>query len=331
MLRVSTLPARPHRARLHLAVAGGLAVLAGVVAAGPAPADAAPRPATRAAAAVRTVLVDPAACTRPAVDPAVAVVCTPSQVAAHLIDGATVVVSPGTHTGSLDLRGRRGLTLRGAGAVIDAGSGRYALSLRDVSDVRVEGLTLRGGSAQAAWVERTRGVTLAGVTLEGSAGAGLQLRDSARFTVTGGAARDNAAAGIMELTGVTGSSYERLVVTGNGSGAAAYNGDGLQLAGTGVQVRDVVTRDNGSSDLYEHGIYVASGARDVALTRVTSSGNSGVAVKLGGTGTLTDSTLTDDRMALFCGPTARGGWTVRATTLTAPQAKAGPGDCRLGR
>jgi hypothetical protein len=69
----------------------------------------------------------------------------------------------------------------------------------------------------------------------------------------------------------------------------------------------------------------------VVLTRVTSSGNAGVAVKLGGSGTLADSTLTDDRMALYCGPMARGGWTVRTTTLTAPQAKAGPGDCRVTR
>jgi hypothetical protein len=63
----------------------------------------------------------------------------------------------------------------------------------------------------------------------------------------------------MELTGVTDSSYATSSSPATAR-RAAYNGDGLQLSGTRVSVRDVVTTDNGSSALYEHGLYVSAAA-----------------------------------------------------------------------
>jgi hypothetical protein len=251
-------------------------------------------------------------------------------VPAHLIDGTAVVLSAGTHAGPLDLRGRRRVSVTGLpGAVLDAAGGRYALSLRDMTGVTVEGVALQGGTAQTVWLERTSDVVLRGVTVRGGAGAGVQLRDTARFTLTDSRVSDAAAAGVMELTGVSDSTYRSLVVSGNGHGPAAYNGDGLQLSGSRVQVTDVVTRGNGSSPLYEHGVYVAAAARSVTLAGVTSSGNSGVAVKLGGSGTLVDSALTDDRIALYCGTTAGAGWTVRSTSLTAPRPQQAEAGCKL--
>lgn len=115
----------------------------------------------------------------------------------------------------------------------------------------------------------------------------------------------------------------------NGLGPAAYNGDGLQLSGTGVAVEDVRAHDNGSSALYEHGIYVSAAARSVVLRTVTSYGNSGVGLKVGGSGTLSDSRLTDDRIALYCGTTTSPGWRVRTTVLSAPRPSAAEAGCRL--
>jgi hypothetical protein len=334
--RVAAVPCHDHGGgrllgRCAVALVGALAVFAGATAAAPsgpltAPADAA----VKASAAARTVQVDPLQCSAKQTDPSVVVVCRPDQVARVLIDRGTVVLSGARHRGTLDLRNRNGVTVRGeAGAVLDAAGARYALSVRDASDVVVEQLTLQGGSAQTVWLERTRRVTLRSVTVAGSRGAGVQLRDSAGFVLSESRVQDAASAGVMELKGVTDSTYQRLVVTRNGRGPALYNGDGLQLSGTRVQVRDVVAHDNGSSALYEHGIYVSAAARSVLLTGVTSYGNSGVAVKIGGSGTLESSTLTDDRIALYCGTTAGPGWTVRTTTLSAPRPWQAEKGCRL--
>ena len=305
-----------------------LAVLAGAAAAVPSGASTAQ--AAEAVGVARTVRVDPQGCATTSTDPAVTVVCTVDQVATHLIDRTAVVLSGARHRGPLDLRGRTGVTVRGEpGAVLDAAGARFALSLRDVADVVVRDLVLAGGTAQTVWVERTRGVALERVVVQGSAGAGLQVRDSAGFSLTASRVQDAASAGVMELSGVTDSRYADLVVTRNGRGAAAYNGDGLQLSGTRVAVRDVVTTDNGSSALYEHGLYVSAAARSVVLDGVRSSGNAGVAVKLGGSGTLQGSVLVDDRIALYCGTTDGAGWTVRTTSLTAPRRSVAEKGCAL--
>lgn len=331
MRPASSAPPRTGRGLLGRSAAAtgmALAVLAGAAAA------AAPTSMQAQAASVidvaRTVRVDPAACAVPSADPAVTVVCTVDQVAAHLIDRTAVVLSGVRHRGPLDLRGRTGVAVSGEpGAVLDAAGARFALSVRDAADVTVRDLVLSGGTAQTVWVERTRGVALERVVVQGSAGSGVQVRDSAGFSLTASRVQDAASAGVMELTGVTDSSYGDLVVTRNGRGAAAYNGDGLQLSGTRVGVRDVVATDNGSSALYEHGVYVSSAARDVRLTGVRSSGNAGVAVKLGGSGTLEGSVLVDDRIALYCGTTDGAGWIVRTTSLTAPKRTVAEKGCVL--
>ena len=331
---------RDGRLLVRSTVAAGLAlaVLAGAAAASPPgwgrQAAAAPRTAPVRAAGVpeATVRVDPQLCTAAPSRPDEKVVCRVDQVATVLIDHSAVVLSGTTHRGSLDLRGRTGLRVRGeAGAVLDAGGGRFALSLRDVTDVTVESLVLRGGTAQTVWVERTSQVALRNLTVEGSAGSGVQLRDSAQFSLSASRVQDHTSAGVMELTGVADSAYTGLVITRNGRGEARYNGDGLQLSGTRVRGHDLRVTDNGSDPLYEHGIYVSSAARSVALQGVVSSGNAGVALKVGGSGTLEGSALQDDRLALYCGATVAPGWTVRTTTLTAPRPVATAAGCQLRR
>ena len=60
-----------------------------------------------------------------------------------------------------------------------------------------------------------------------------------------------------------------------------------------------------------------------------ATGNSGVAVKLGGNGTLQRSLLDDDRLALYCGTTSGPGWQVRTTALSAPRGVQASPACAL--
>ncbi len=261
-----------------------LAVLAGAAAAVSPPSIEAQ--AAEGTDVARTVRVDPQGWATTSADPAVTVVCTVDQVAAHLIDRTAVVLSGVRHRGPLELRGRTGVTVRGeAGAVLDATGARFALSLRDVADVAVRDLVLSGGTAQTVWVERTRGVTLERVVVQGSAGSGVQVRDSAGFSLTAYRVQDAASAGVMELTGVTDSRYTASSSWATGTAPRRTTATACSCAGRGVSVRDVVTTDNGSSALYEHGMYVWTAARAVTLAGVRSSGNAGVALKLGGSGT----------------------------------------------
>ncbi len=280
-----------------------------------------PRPATAA-----TVVVDPAACRAPAAG----AVCRAADAVRLVRDGGTVVLRRGTHTGGLDLRDRSGVVVRGEpGAVLDAGSGRFALAVRGARTVEVRDLVLRGGSAQTVWVDGGSGVVLRRVQVTGSRGAGVQVRRSTGFALLDSSVRGAASAGVMELEGVRSSRYERLVVDRNGRGPAAFDGDGLQLAGDGVLVHDVVVTGSGSSPRFEHGVYVSARARGVQLQKLRVSGSSGRAVKLQGSGVLRDSVLADDGAALYCGPTAGAGWSAAATRLTGSPRVQREAGCRL--
>lgn len=305
-----------------------LAVLAGAAAAVSPPSIEAQ--AAEGTDVARTVRVDPQGWATTSADPAVTVVCTVDQVAAHLIDRTAVVLSGVRHRGPLELRGRTGVTVRGeAGAVLDATGARFALSLRDVADVAVRDLVLSGGTAQTVWVERTRGVTLERVVVQGSAGSGVQVRDSAGFSLTASRVQDAASAGVMELTGVTDSRYTGLVVLGNGHGAAAYNGDGLQLCGTrGERAR---RRDDRQRQLR------AVRARAVRLDgrprrhprRCALVGQRRRGAQAGRQRHLEAFVLVDDRIALYCGTTDAAGWTVRTTSRTAPPRSVAEKGCSL--
>lgn len=261
------------------------------------------------------------------------VVCAPSTCdlpGLRLRNGDRLLLRPGIHRGPLDLRNVTGVTVSGQrGAVLDARGSRYALSLRDARDLRVEGLVLRGGTAQTLWVERSRRVVLAGLRIEGSRGSGVQVRETDGFTLSASTVTGSASAGVMELGGVRRSRYERLLVSGNGRGTAPFDGDGLQLSGSSVIVRDVVVTGNGSSSTYEHGVYVSSRARGVHIVGLQSRGNSGAALKLGGSGRLERSTLVDERLGLYCGSTAGTGWSVRSTKVSAPSRTVREASCLL--
>jgi hypothetical protein len=123
---------------------------------------------------------------------------------------------------------------------------------------------------------------------------------------------------------------DRVVVTGSGgSGLQLRDSSGLRLSRSRVTAAAAagVMELTGGDKRFEHGIYLSARARSVLLSRVTSRGNSGVAVKLGGTGVLERSRLTAERTALYCGTTAGAGWTVRTTTLHAPRPVATDARC----
>jgi parallel beta-helix repeat protein len=95
--------------------------------------------------------------------------------------GDTIEVAPGTYSGpiSLDLDG---LVLRGTGApgdvVLEPGPGEVGIDLFGTTDVRIENLTISGGS-QGVRAEATTGLRLFAVVATGQASLGFHLVDGA--------------------------------------------------------------------------------------------------------------------------------------------------------
>ena len=94
---------------------------------------------------------------------------------------------------------------------------------------------------------------------------------------------------------MTGTSITSSTITGNGRGGSAYNGDGLQLGGTGAVVRGNTITGNGDPGPYEHGVYTGSASKGWLIEKNTISGSGGANVKAMGTGTIRGNRLVDGR------------------------------------
>ena len=133
------------------------------------------------------------------------------------------------------------------GVVADAAGAGQALKFMDVSDVEVSGLRVTGATAQGIWVQG------------GGARAPLRPRrrvQPRRRPLGEGRRRPHRrseldhrerGAGILELAGTRDARYADNEIRGNGAGGATYNGDGIQLGGTGADVIANTITANGSS------------------------------------------------------------------------------------
>lgn len=184
------------------------------------------------------------------------------------------------------------------GVTVDASGAAQALKLMDVSDVQISGLRVTGGTSQGIWVQGGARVRLTGLTIDANAGTGISVKGAARLTLQSSDITNNASAGVLELAGTTDADYINNTVRGNGGGAAVYNGDGLQLGGSGADVSGNTIAANGSSD-YEHGIYTGAGSAGWTIEGNTLTGNAGANVKAaGGPGAIVRNRLTDGRNGL---------------------------------
>lgn len=230
-------------------------------------------------------------------------VCSLARGTALLRPGGRLVLAPGTYQGPLRLpSGTPGAptTVEGApGAVVSAAGGRSAAVLTGASDVAVRGVTFTGGTAQGIWAQDCARVTLTGVTVRASLGAGVQIRGCTDVSLVDSALVDNASTGLQELGGAVRTSVLGGEVSRNGRTPATYNGDGVQLDGRDAVLRGVRIRDNGSDTRYEHGVYASARASGYLVADCVLSGNAGAQVKASGQGSVTGSTLSGGRMGMY--------------------------------
>jgi hypothetical protein len=237
--------------------------------------------------------------------------CSIGRAMSSVVAGDLVLVAPGRYFEAPALR-RSGtsvapIVFSAAGAVIDAGQQTTGLTLNGLSDVQFEGLSVTNASAIGVWIGSSQRVSFMGANIYGN-GAGIKIKDSSSISVRRSFIKDNQSAGIMELGTTTKDSlYEDDTVEGNGRSADIYNGDGIQLRSAGAVVRNCTITDNGSSTLYEHGIYASSGAAGYRIDSNRFDGNSATSVKAAGEGSILENSFGASRLGAYVGDSSGSG------------------------
>ena len=230
--------------------------------------------------------------------------CTLQRAAEAARAGDTVEVMPGRFHGTVRVAasGTASAPIRfvttSSAVVIDAAGAGVGLKIVSVSWISFEGFTVTGAVGQGIYVDRASGVTLTGLDVSGNGTYGIQARASA-LRISGSTISGNGMAGISELTGSMDNVYESNTIRGNGKDGRAYNGDGIQLNGTGATVRNSTIRDNGDPGLFEHGIYAGRSSSGYLIESNTLEGNAASDIKAAGSGgTLRYNRLADSRLGL---------------------------------
>jgi hypothetical protein len=230
--------------------------------------------------------------------------CTVARATSQAVAGDTVRVAAGVYRGPVRFvqSGTPSAPIRlvaaEPGVVIDGGGAAEAILFKLVTDVEVSGVRVTGGATQGIWVEGGARVALRDVELSGNPGAGVRLRSTADFALTDSLVTGNGSAGVMELAGSVRARYTGNTVRDNGRAAAAYNGDGIQLGGSGALVAGNVITGNGSGP-YEHGVYTGAQSAGWTIEGNTVAHNAGANVKAaGGPGVVRRNRLTGGQFGL---------------------------------
>jgi hypothetical protein len=140
------------------------------------------------------------------------------------------------------------------------------------------------------------GITRVNLAITDATAQGVYINRSTDVMLRSSVIHDCKGRGIGDFG--TGTDLLDLVVVNNGHDGQPYNGDGILLQGSGSEVGWCVIAGNGDSPDYEHGIYVASTARDVLIHDCILTANSCSGVKLAGTGSITNCRISGSPIGL---------------------------------
>jgi Right handed beta helix region len=229
--------------------------------------------------------------------------CSVARAASLVLAGDMVRIAPGRYVGAV--RPAHGGTpdapvrfvADAPGVVLDAAGAANAVRLIATGDVRFEGVEVTGGVNQGVWVESSDRVVLDHVVVRANAGAGVQIKSGAGTVVAWSTLEGNGRAGLLELAAGRDTRVTDSVVRSNGRDGLPYNGDGLQLGGTGAEVARSEITANGDSQ-YEHGIYTGAGSSGWRLHDNRLAGNAGANIKAAGVGEIAGNRVTDGRWGI---------------------------------
>jgi hypothetical protein len=239
--------------------------------------------------------------------------CSLAPAAAQARAGDTVHIGAGVYRGTLrplnsgSAAAPIRFTAAAPGVVLDAVGAANAVKLIGVSDIALDGVTVRGGTAQGVWIDNAARASLTNLDVTGNPGTGIQVKATPGLTVDRSRITTNGGAGILELAGTSGARYTANTITGNGIGGGTYGGDGIQLGGTGAMVTGNDITANGDPGPFEHGIYAAASSSGWTIQLNHLADNGGANIKAAGAaGVVRRNRITNGRygIVLSDNPTA---------------------------
>jgi Right handed beta helix region len=163
-----------------------------------------------------------------------------------------------------------------------APSGTVTVMLTGIHDVVLRGFTVRADAPQAIWVDDASRILIDHDTVANASGVGVQIKRGSAVTITHARLINNARAGLLDMSPARGTTLSSSLVSANGHDGERYDGDGVELDGTGALVTGNRITRNGDSIGFEHGIYAGSTARNYTISGNTIGANAGADIKAAG-------------------------------------------------
>ena len=185
------------------------------------------------------------------------------------------------------------ITYQAEGAVVIApAAGTAGVMLTGVHDLVLSGLTVRAAAGRGIWIDDASSILIDRATVANPAGVGIQIKRGTSVTITNSRLINNARAGLLDMSPAHGTTLRDSLVSANGRDGQRYNGDGVELNGSGAAVTGNTITHNGDGVAFEHGIYVGATANHYAITGNTIGANAGADVKAeGGPGLVAENRL----------------------------------------
>ncbi len=154
--------------------------------------------------------------------------------------------------------------------------------LSGVHDIVVRGVRVLANANQGVAIDNAAGITLDRDTVTNHGGIGVWIKHGDTTTITRCSLVNSLRAGLFDSAFATGTTVSGSTVTGNGIDGQQFNGDGVELNGSGDTVQTSTITGNGDGIGFEHGIYVGQTALDYTITGNRIALNAGADIKATG-------------------------------------------------
>jgi hypothetical protein len=223
--------------------------------------------------------------------------CSPLPATRSARPGDVVHLAPGTYPAQVRPQTSgtpaQPITYLASGVVtIAPPDATVGVMLSSVHDIVVRGVRVLANANQGVAIDNAANVTLDRDTVTNHGGIGVWIKHGSAIVVSRCLLANSARAGFFDAAFASGTVLSGSTVTGNGRDGQQFNGDGVDVNGSGDLVEANTITGNGDGVGFEHGIYVGTTARSYTISGNRIWANAGADIKAtGGPGVISYNRL----------------------------------------